>query len=81
MLMQGAGAARGARRAGVASDFVITGTDVHVILRKATLRKAQLRSGAAAPRQGAVEAVASLEVTGGAAIAQLYVSTEAPVED
>lgn len=82
MLMQGAaGAVRGARRSGVATDFVLSATGVHVILRNAIARKAQLRSGNVAIRQGTMEAVAMLGVTAGLQVAPLYVGTAAPEEE
>lgn len=78
-LQNSAYAVRGARRSGVGADFVISATGVYVELRNASLRKARLQSGRNVNRHGAVEAVASLEVATGAAVAQLFVGTEAPV--
>ena len=78
LLMQGAaGAMIGARRASVASDLIISGTGLYVLMRNAFARKANMQSGSRA-RHGDLEAVATLGVTDGAAVAQLYLGDSAP---
>lgn len=81
LAMQGsANALPGARRASVADDLIIQGTGLYVLVRNAHARKAGWRSGTGGTtRHGDLEAVASLELSTGAPLAQLYLGTEAPV--
>lgn len=79
MMLQGdAAAMRGARLAAVGADFIITGSGVYVAQRNASLQKSQIRAGKSVKRSGQVEAVSSLGFVDGAAIAQMFVGTEAP---
>ena len=78
-LQNSAYAARGSRMAGIAEDFIMQGTGVYVAMRSAFLRKALAQSGTDGKgRHGEFEAVSTLGITTGAAVAQLYVGTEAP---
>jgi len=80
LAMQGsANAMPGARRASVGEDLIVSGTGLYVLVRNASARKATHRSGTGGTlRHGDIEAVASLELSTGAALAQLYVGTSAP---
>lgn len=74
-----ASAARGARLSANATDLLITGTGVYVLMRSAFARKLPMQSGTSGKaRHGTMEAVSTLAVTTGAAVAQLFVGTEAP---
>jgi hypothetical protein len=73
-------AAQGARLASRGQDLIISGTGLYVMMRNASARKAVIQGGQAGRfRHGDIEAVSSLTITDGAAVAQLYVGTAAPV--
>ena len=74
------GTARGARLSALAQDFIIEGDGVYVMVRSAVAVKVPLQAGTSGKgRHGTIEAVATMAVTAGAPIAQLYVDTAAPV--
>ena len=79
VMQNGASAARGARLSTISEDLIITGTDVYVMMRQAFMRKLPMQSGTDGKgRFGEVEAVSTLGITTGAAVAMLYVGTAAP---
>lgn len=79
LIQQGAaGAMPGARLAARGADLIISGTGLYVLMRNASARKAAIRAGQAGGRHGDLEAVSSLTITDGAAVAQLYLGTSAP---
>lgn len=79
-LQNAASAAPGSRRSVVAADLIIQGSGLYVLVRNAFARKATMQSGSGErARHGDIEAVATLGITDGAAVAQLYLGTAAPV--
>jgi hypothetical protein len=80
LAMQGSAASlRGARVSEtVGADFVLSASGVYVALNNAILRTAPMKAQAGMARHQRFEAVASLEITTGAQVAQLIVGTAAP---
>jgi hypothetical protein len=78
-MQNSASAARGARMADLATDLIISGTGVYVLMRKAFMRKLPMQSGTDGKgRHGEIEAVSTLGITTGAAEAMLFLGTEEP---
>jgi len=79
LAMQGvAGAAQGASLNARGTDLVITGTDVHVILRAAAARTMGQEFGMGKLRNGEMGAVATRSFDAGAAVPLAYIGTSAP---
>ena len=78
-MQDSATAARGARMSGVAADLIISGTGVWVQMYNAFMRKLPMKSGTDGKgRIGEIEAVSTLGISSGAAMAQLFVGTADP---